>query len=54
VRGYLPFEHLDKSGAEHFLCQPKDQNAGPDWARWNYTGYQGKAAWPEYQAIVTP
>ncbi len=23
-----------------------------DWARWNYTGYQRKPAWPEYKAIV--
>jgi len=53
LRGYLPFEHLDKSGAEHFLWfSTKDPERRPDWARWNYTGYQGKAAWPEYQAIV--
>jgi hypothetical protein len=24
----------------------------PGWVRWNYTGYESKEAWPEYQAIV--
>lgn len=23
-----------------------------DWARWNYSGYQGKDKWPEYEAVV--
>ena len=31
-------------------------NVGPDqpsaWATWNYTGYQGKPAYPEYRAVV--
>ncbi len=22
------------------------------WARWNYSGYEGKEAWPEYQALM--
>jgi hypothetical protein len=22
------------------------------WARWNYTGYEGKARWPEYEALM--
>lgn len=22
------------------------------WARWNYSGYEGKAAWPEYSALM--
>ena len=53
LRGYLPFEHVDKSGAVHFLWfSTKDSNAGPDWARWNYTGYENKTAFPEYKAIV--
>ncbi|MHB8189335.1 MAG: hypothetical protein ACYDHP_02690 [Ferrimicrobium sp.] len=25
----------------------------PQWVRWNYTGYEGKAAWPQYHAIMT-
>ena len=24
----------------------------PAWAQWNYTGYEGKAAYPEYRAIL--
>ncbi len=23
-----------------------------DWARWNYSGYQGKPKWPEYESII--
>jgi hypothetical protein len=23
------------------------------WANWNFTGYEGKAKWPEYQALMT-
>ncbi|MGH9068592.1 MAG: 6-pyruvoyl-tetrahydropterin synthase-related protein [Acidimicrobiales bacterium] len=25
----------------------------PAWIRWNYSGYQGKPAWPEYHALMT-
>ncbi|HVF73748.1 MAG TPA: hypothetical protein VM938_01760 [Acidimicrobiales bacterium] len=25
----------------------------PDWVKWNYTGYEGKAAYPEYRDVVT-
>lgn len=25
----------------------------PSWIKWNYTGYQGKSTWPEYNAINT-
>jgi hypothetical protein len=24
----------------------------PSWAKWNYSGYEGKAAYPEYKAII--
>ena len=27
-------------------------NKAPGWARWNYTGYEGKDAWPEYRALL--
>ena len=33
----------------------RDNNSGINiegWARWNYTGYEEKAAWPEYQSIM--
>jgi peptidoglycan/LPS O-acetylase OafA/YrhL len=28
-------------------------NPAPDWARWNYTGYENKPAYPEYYNLVT-
>ena len=53
LRGYLPFEHVDKTAPCTFLgFSTKDSNAGPDWARWNFTGYENKPAYPEYNAIV--
>src|SRR5207302_4218435 len=30
----------------------KDTSFIPSWVQWNYTGYQGKQAWPEYHAVV--
>ncbi|MCL4421910.1 MAG: hypothetical protein M1115_01855, partial [Actinobacteria bacterium] len=24
----------------------------PEWVHWNYSGYQGKSAWPEYHALM--
>jgi phosphomannomutase len=24
----------------------------PDWVRWNYSGYEAKAAWPEYRSLI--
>ena len=29
-----------------------DQNFVTSWANWNYSGYQGKASYPEYQDVV--
>ncbi|HMC43275.1 MAG TPA: 6-pyruvoyl-tetrahydropterin synthase-related protein [Acidimicrobiales bacterium] len=31
---------------------PARQSFIPAWVRWNETGYQGKAAWPEYRSVV--
>lgn len=28
-------------------------NQVSSWAQWNYSGYQGKTAWPEYHALMT-
>ena len=28
-------------------------NQVTSWAQWNYSGYQGKAAWPEYHGLMT-
>ena len=30
-----------------------DANPAPDWARWNYSGYEGKPAYPEYYRLAT-
>ncbi|HVM15219.1 MAG TPA: glycosyltransferase, partial [Egibacteraceae bacterium] len=29
-----------------------DKSFVPDWARWNYSGYERKDAWPEYRTLV--
>ncbi|HEV7888181.1 MAG TPA: 6-pyruvoyl-tetrahydropterin synthase-related protein [Acidimicrobiales bacterium] len=29
-----------------------DRSFIPDWVRWNYTGYEGKASYPEYHNVV--
>jgi hypothetical protein len=29
-----------------------DSSFVPGWARWNFSGYEGKDAWPEYQALM--
>ncbi|MBV8304144.1 MAG: hypothetical protein JOZ04_08030, partial [Acidimicrobiia bacterium] len=34
------------------LPSSKDASFVPSWVEWNYTGYQGKTAWPEYHALV--
>lgn len=37
-----------------FLMPRGDQlSFVPDWITWNYSGYQGKAAWPEYHSLTT-
>ena len=30
-----------------------EHNIVTDWASWNYTGYQGKAGWPEFSSLMT-
>jgi hypothetical protein len=34
------------------LPSSKDTSFIPSWVQWNYTGYQGKQAWPEYHSVV--
>ncbi|MBV9410886.1 MAG: hypothetical protein JO148_04780, partial [Acidimicrobiia bacterium] len=29
-----------------------DQSFVPSWVEWNYSGYEGKTAWPEYHSVV--
>jgi len=40
-------------GKYHWLfLSTKESSFIPSWARWNFTGYEGKAAYPEYHDIV--
>jgi hypothetical protein len=34
------------------LPSSKDQSFIPSWVSWNYTGYEGKPAYPEYRSVV--
>ncbi len=52
----LPFLNLGTTSADgsyHWLfLSTRDSSFVPSWARWNFTGYEGKAAYPEYHDIV--
>ena len=40
-------------GSYHWLfLSTRESSFIPSWARWNFTGYEGKAAYPEYHDIV--
>lgn len=44
---------MRSDGKYHWLfLSTKDSSFVPSWARWNFTGYEGKAAYPEYHDIV--
>jgi len=52
----LPFGTTSSDGSYSFFGLSNgadDQSFVRSWARWNYTGYEGKDAYPEYRAIVT-
>jgi hypothetical protein len=34
------------------LPKTKDRSYVPDWAKWNYNGYERKASYPEYKALI--
>jgi hypothetical protein len=50
----LPFGQTSSDGARYSWLglTTTDKSFVPDWARWNYTGYERKDAWPEYQELV--
>ncbi|HZU73121.1 MAG TPA: hypothetical protein VE990_10175 [Acidimicrobiales bacterium] len=35
-----------------FPLHTADHSFIPDWVKWNYTGYQRKAAYPEYRSVI--
>ncbi|HWH34793.1 MAG TPA: hypothetical protein VNT56_05665 [Acidimicrobiales bacterium] len=49
----LPFGTTQPDGSYTWLgINTADRSFVPDWARWNYSGYEGKDAYPEYRAII--
>ncbi|MEY2432331.1 MAG: hypothetical protein QOC92_2056 [Acidimicrobiaceae bacterium] len=49
----LPGQTSDADGFHwSFLSTASPANPAPDWARWNYTGYENKPAYPEYYDLV--
>lgn len=53
--GVLPFGERSAEGAERWLgfeVSSSDRNVVRDWARWNYSGYERKAAYPEYHGLI--
>lgn len=50
----LPFfGETQADGSYRWLfVETTDNSYIPGWARWNFRGYEGKDAWPEYEAIV--
>ena len=37
---------------DRFPIQTADRSYIPDWARWNYNGYERKTSWPEHEAVI--
>ncbi|MBW3548550.1 MAG: hypothetical protein KY452_10505 [Actinobacteria bacterium] len=49
----LPFGSTAEDGSYRWAgLSTTDRSFIPDWARWNYSGYQGKAAYPEFRALL--
>ncbi|MBA2625669.1 MAG: hypothetical protein H0U89_08705, partial [Acidimicrobiia bacterium] len=51
----LPFgsTSADDSTYTWLGISTEDRSFVPSWARWNYSGYERKDAWPEYRDVVT-
>ncbi|MBW8826803.1 MAG: hypothetical protein JF603_10705 [Acidobacteria bacterium] len=50
----LPFGHENADGSYSWLgVSTSDHSFVPDWAKWNYSGYERKPAYPEYQEVVS-
>ncbi len=50
----LPFGQTSSDGSSYSWMglSTTDRSFIPDWARWNYSGYQGKAAYPEFRTLL--
>jgi len=50
----LPFGSIDKDGVTYQWgpLKTRDSSFVTSWASWNFTGYEGKASYPEYYAVV--
>jgi hypothetical protein len=49
----LPFGTVEADGSFSWLAfDTSDRSFVPDWARWNYSGYERKDAYPEFRAVV--
>ncbi|MBW3580152.1 MAG: hypothetical protein KY431_03850 [Actinobacteria bacterium] len=51
----LPFGEVSADGSSYSWAglRTTDRSFISDWARWNYSGYQGKAAYPEFRALLS-
>jgi hypothetical protein len=51
----LPFGSTSADGSKYSWLglSTGDKSVVPDWARWNFSGYERKAAYPEYRSIIT-
>lgn len=53
--GVLPAGSRSADGTYHWLgfsVSSASRNVVRDWARWNYSGYERKAAYPEYYGLI--
>ena len=48
----LPFGSMDGTTFRWGPLSTKDSSFVTGWAKWNFTGYEGKAAYPEYYAMT--
>jgi hypothetical protein len=50
-----PLHLLDRAPVplRWLAIKTNDRSFIPDWVRWNYTGYEGKASYPEYKSLTT-
>lgn len=48
----LPGVEVKGNTASFLLWKTTDHNVVPEWAKWNYTGYEGKDKYPEYHGLM--